>query len=134
MDPQNQSSDSSTLITAEIRTFLESLLTDAGMNAMEDDMKEEMVKELYARLDSYISAAIVEKLPVEKLEEFITMNEEKKPQAEIDAYLKANIENVDQFFAEIFMEFRGTYLGNVVLAKQAGSEDTVKEDNTNKPN
>lgn len=134
MDPQNQSSpDNGTLITAEIRTFLESLLADAGMNEMEDDMKEEMVKELYARLDSYISAAIVEKLPVEKLEEFILMNEEKKPQAEIDAYLKANIENVDQFFADIFMEFRGSYLGNVAVAKQAGSEDTVK-DNTNKPN
>lgn len=104
-------------IPPEIRNFLEGILTDAGMTTLDSEMREEMIKELYARLDNYITSAIVSKLPPEYSEEFIRLNEEKKSQEEIQQFLQDKLPNAQETFALAFSEFRDLYLGNVMVAR-----------------
>lgn len=105
-------------IPTEVHLFLTNLLNDAGMDTIEDDLKAEMEKELFARLETYISSRIVETMPVDKLDSFVDMNEQGKSQEEIDAFIQENIPNAQQFFADIFLEFRDLYLANVAMAKE----------------
>lgn len=106
-------------IPPEIRSFLEGILTEAQMLSLDDEMKEEMLKELYARLDNYLATVILENLPAEHYEEFIKLNEEKKPQAEIEQFLQDKMPNPSQVFAKAFADFRELYLGSVAVARNA---------------
>src|SRR3989344_5549520 len=91
-----QQSGQSPQIPGEIRNFLETLLQDAGMTSLDDQMHEEMIKELYIRLDNFITSTIINNLPPEHLEEFIKANQEKKPLAEIEQFLKDKMPNVHE--------------------------------------
>lgn len=119
-------------IPPEVRNFLEGILTDAGMTTLDDQMREEMIKELYARLDNYITSAIVSKLPPEHTEAFIRLNEEKKSQEEIQQFLQDKLPNAHETFALAFSEFRDLYLGNVTVARNAPSEAAPEVPDPNK--
>lgn len=106
-------------IPAEVRAYLEGLLDDARMTALDDSMREEMIKELYARLDNFITTAIVDNLPPEHMEDFIKLNETKKSQAEIEAFLKDKMPNAQEVFSNAFIQFRDLYLGNVAATRNA---------------
>lgn len=128
MDDQQASQPNQQLtIPVEVKNYLESLLQDAGMTTLDADMKEEMIKELYVRLDNYLTSTIVNNLPPENMEEFIKMNEEKKSQAEIELYLKDKVPNSRDIFAQAFMEFRDLYLGNVTVARNTPGSDNQNE-------
>lgn len=117
MDTQNQAQKLE--IPQEIRNYLDGLLKDGGMTTLDDQMREEMIKELFARLDNFIASAIIEKLPPENLDEFIKLNEEKKPQEEIEQFLKDKMPNSQEVFANAFSDFRSLYLSNVSVAGSA---------------
>ena len=104
-------------IPPEVKTYLEGLLADAGMSFTDDQMKEEMVKELYARLDNYVASIIVDYLPSEHYETFIKMNEEGKPKEEVENFLKQNLPNAQTVFAKAFADFRQMYLGGVAVKR-----------------
>lgn len=106
-------------IPAEIRTFLEGLLQDTGMKTLDEEMKEEMIKELFARLDNYMTSVIIDNLPAEHLEPFTKMAEEKKSRQEMEDFLKANMPNATEVLARALIEFRELYLGNVTVARNA---------------
>lgn len=106
-------------IPAEIRNFLDGLLTDAGMMDLDEAMHEEMIKELYERLDKFMLTTIVESLPGEKLTEFTKMAEGGKGREELEIYLKANIPEADKVFARAMLAFRDLYLGNVAVSRNA---------------
>ena len=109
-------------ITPEVRSFLDGLLEDAGMN-FEPEMKEQMIKELFARLDNHIISVIVENMPPENLDEFIKLNEEKKPKEEIEKFLVDKMPNAKEVMAQAFVQFRDLYLGNVADARSAPTQD-----------
>lgn len=109
-------------IPAEIRAYLEGLLADANMT-IDDSVREEMIKELYARLDNFITTAIVDNLPPEHLDNFIKMSEDKKPQAEIEAFLKEKMPNYQEVFTRAFAQFRDLYLGNVAVSRNAPAKN-----------
>lgn len=120
MDDQTTTQQANQLeIPSEVRTFLEGLLTDAGMTTLDEGMRGEMVKELYARLDNYMTSVIVDNLPAEHLDAFIKMNEEKKPRNEVEQFLKEKMPNTQEVFAKAFADFRDLYLGNVTVARNA---------------
>jgi hypothetical protein len=106
-------------IPAEIRTFLENILLDANISSIDETMHEELINELYARFDSFLTSRIVDSLPPEKVDEFIKMNEENKPEEEVQNYLMSNIPDAEQRFADYFLEFRNRYLGDVLVARNA---------------
>lgn len=106
-------------IPEETRVFLDSLLFDANLTFTDDGQKEEMIKELYARLDYFLTSRIIESLPPEKLDEFMKMNEENKDQSEIEQFMTANIPEAQNVFQEAFLEFRNLYLGNLAVNRNA---------------
>ncbi len=108
-----------TQIPQEVRSFLEGLLQDAGMTFTDNEMKEEMIKELYARLDNYIASVVVDYLPPEHFETFIKMNDEKKSKQEIENFLKEKLPDAQNVFAKAFADFRAMYPGNVTVARNA---------------
>ncbi len=119
MDSSNQGQK--LLIPEEIRGYLDSLLKDAGMTSLDAEMHEEMIKELYVRLDNFITTTIIDKLPPEHLEEFVKMNEDLKPQSEIEQYLKENMPNSQDVLSQAFIDFRDLYLGKTSVAREAES-------------
>lgn len=116
-DQAAQTTQQAVAVPAEIRGFLEGLLKDANMSALDDSMREEMINELYVRLEQFLTGKIIDKLPPDKVEEFIKMNEDNKPQTEIQEYLQANIPSAPEMMTNAFMEFRNLYLGNVAVAR-----------------
>lgn len=111
--------DQQAQIPSEVRNFLEGLLKDSGMQFVSEEMKEEMIKELYARLDNYLTSVIVDNMPPEHLDEFIKLNEEKKSREEIEGFLKEKMPQSAEVFARAFADFRDQYLGNVTAARNA---------------
>ena len=103
-------------VPPEIRSFLEGLLQDANM-VLTDDLKEEMIKELFARLDSYLTTVIVDNMPAEHLEAFIKLNEENKSKEEVETFIKDHLPNAQDVFVKAFADFRETYLGEVANAR-----------------
>lgn len=99
-------------IPPEVKSFLESLMTDAGVEAVDEAMKEQMVLELYSRLDNFIATTIIKDMPAEHTEEFIRLNEEGKSREEIDKFMREKIPNCEELFAKAFIDFRDIYLGN----------------------
>lgn len=120
----------SELVSQETRVYLEGLLEDAGMLMADDALKEEMIKELYARLDNYLTTVIIDHFPPEHLDEFIRLNEEKKPKEEIENFLKEKIPNYKNIFAHAFADFRDLYLGKVTAVRNVPD----REESINKTN
>ncbi len=56
-------------------------------------LKNELLKEVYVRLDHYLATVILDNMPPEFLDEFIKMNEEKKPKEEIEQFFKDKVPN-----------------------------------------
>ncbi len=124
--PDNQTNQQTTeqpqqqlQIPADIKTFLENLIKEAGLIELDEPTHEEMVKELYARLDNYIASTIIDNLPEDSIEEFIQMNEAQKPQHEIEQYLQTKIPDANKVMTKAFMGFRDLYLGNIAVARNA---------------
>lgn len=106
------------IIPTEIRGYLENLLNDAQMTPLDEEMHEEMIKQLYRRLDNFLTATIMNHLPPEHMDAFIKLNEEKKSQPEIEQFLKKNMPNAEDVFAKAFVDFRKTYLGETPAQTQ----------------
>lgn len=104
-------------IPADIRTFLENLIDDAGMSTVTPKIKEEMVLDLFARLENKLIANAVEKLNPDDLEAFEGLLREGKNQQEAENFLREHIPNAPAVFAQAFLEFRDMYIGNVAAAK-----------------
>lgn len=103
-------------IPQEIRGFLDNLLQEAGMVDLDEQTHEDMLQELYKRLDHYIVTVIVSNLPNEHLDEFIKMNQEKRPQEEIQQFLQQKLPQSDAILAKAFVDFKDLYLGNKVTS------------------
>lgn len=121
-------------IPAEVREFLEGILKDANMSSLDDSMHEEMINELFARLDSYMTSIMVDAMPPENLDEFIKMNEEKKSQAEVETYIKGKIPNAQEVLTKAFMNFRDMYLRNVTVARNAPASNAASPNQSSEAN
>lgn len=99
-------------IPPEVISFLENLLKEAGITPVDDAMREQLLLELYSRLDNFLTTTIMEHMPPEKLDGFIKLNEENGSKAEIEQYMKENIPESEAIFAKAFIDFRDLYLGN----------------------
>ncbi len=119
-----------TEISPQVRTFLDGLLDDAGIRPLDDLHHEEMVKELFARLDQYITAVILDALPPEYMEEFVAMSEQGKPMKEINAFVEAHVPNAQDVLTKALADFRQEYLGGVATSRAAADvselADSVK--------
>jgi hypothetical protein len=114
-------------VPPEIVAFLEGIIDDSGMGKdLAPDVRDEMIKELFARLDSYITSTIIEHLPKEKVEEFAKMAQEGKSREEVEQYLKNTIPNSQEVFNKAFENFRNLYLEENKQELPKDMEDLAK--------
>jgi hypothetical protein len=118
----DQSNDQPVQIPEDVRAFLEGILQDSGMVALDDGMREEMIKELFARLDVYLTTVIVDNLSSDDVEKFIMLNQNKKSRDEIESFLKEKLPNNQELFQKGFANFRDMYLGNVAVYRNKPDE------------
>lgn len=126
MDSQTNSQNSPLAeIPPEVIKFLDNLLAEANIEPIDEQMREQLLLELYSRLDNFITTTIMENMPPEKLDEFIKLNEEKAPREELDKYMRENIPESEAVFAKAFVDFRDIYLGNAgVVVNQVPTPPT----------
>lgn len=98
-------------IPPETRAFLESLLDEVHMEYVDEKQKEEMLSQLYARLDYFLTAKIIDSLSDADLETFTQMNEQAKSREEIEGFIMEKIPNAQEVFKNAFLEFRELYVG-----------------------
>lgn len=121
-------------ITDETRAFLESLLQDAGFTAPDEKAHEDMINELYSRLDYFLTSRIIDAMPPQYLDEFTKLNEEKRSREEIERFMKEKIPNMNDVFKDAFLEFRNMYLGNTAVAGNAPGQPDESSDGSNTNN
>ncbi|NTU47222.1 hypothetical protein HGA88_06355 [Candidatus Roizmanbacteria bacterium] len=126
MDPQNQSQVTNE-VPQEIKGFLESLIADSGLTIIDDQVKEQMIQDLFVRLDDYIASEIADKLEGEDFDTFVKMNEDGKSREEIEKFLQEKLPNAQEVFINAFTDFRNLYLGNVAIEKQAAELDSQQQ-------
>jgi hypothetical protein len=95
------------IITPEIRAFLEKLLADKKIEVT-GTLREQMISDLYDRLEVRFNQLIIEHLGVSELEALASVSE--GGPEEVQAFLRKNIKNIDKIFAEAMDEFRAAYL------------------------
>jgi len=98
-------------IPRDVRQFLEDILEDAGYPALTREVKEQMLQDLYLRLDNKLIAAALENLPEEHLEAFDTMLENQEGADKINAFLAEKIPHIKELFGQAMLDFRRSYLG-----------------------
>ncbi|MBI2601202.1 hypothetical protein HYW42_04555 [Candidatus Daviesbacteria bacterium] len=103
-------------IPPEVRGYLDNLLTEAGITAADGNMHKQLIDDLYVRLDNFLSTTILDNLPPEHLDQFSQMVDQKRPQQEIQQFLKEKIPNSEDVFAKAMLDFRDLYLGNTVIS------------------
>lgn len=111
MDSQNMPTDQNLDIPADVRGFLENLILDAGLTPLDETAREQMIQELYIRLDNFLTSEIIKSLPPEQLEEFVQLNEREASQEEINQFMTEKIPNAQDLFGAALVNFRDLYLG-----------------------
>ena len=95
------------IIPPEIKAFLEKLLMDKKINAT-GDLRDQMVSDLYDRLEVRFNQLIIEHLSVQELDTLAEVSEQGSEA--VQSFLRKNIKNIDKLFAEAMQEFAQAYL------------------------
>ena len=125
---QDQQLKKDIVISDDVRAYIGSILMDAGLAQDDPDLHEEMVREVFVRLDNYLSTVILNHLPKDKIEPYVKMMEEGKPKTEIEQYMKDNIANVDETFKNAFIDFRSLFLGKIAVARNVPPRTETVDD------
>ena len=98
-------------MTPEIEQYLRELLHEAGQTGMGDDIEKTLMADLYTRLEERLMLTAMQHLSDEQQMTLEKMAEEKKAQAEIQAFIQKNIPDYEMVFAQALINFRNLYIG-----------------------
>lgn len=108
-------------IPADIRTYLENLIDDAGMQ-LPPGLKDSMVDDLYARLEKKLIADAVENMKPEDTEEFIKLVQGGADPTQMQTYINEHIPNAKEVFVQSLVDFRTYFLGGSMQANSNVAE------------
>ena len=94
-----------------VADFLNLLLDEGGMGTVSPEVRIQMLSDLRLRLNEKIFAAILSRLDDEKVTEFRELVEKKSSGEEVEKFIDNNVPDAQDFFAQVFMNFRNDYLG-----------------------
>lgn len=93
-----------------IDQFINQLVIEAEMNkGLEEDVFNQLKKDLRERLENRINAAILSQIPENKLEEFEKLLDEDNKNA-TQAFCSENVPNLTELIASEFLGFRNRYI------------------------
>ena len=92
------------------QNFIDTLLEEKGLTNLEPEVLKEIKHNLQARLDNWINARILEKIPSDRLDDFEDLLDKKASQEKMLKFLEPYIETPENFLASILLNFRATFL------------------------
>ena len=98
------------VIPSEIQDYLDSLLREAGVEPLNEEVRQNMCEELYVELDRYTATKLMQHIPLEHMETFLKLQEEQTLAAEKEAFLAKHIPNINQVYLDSFLEFKTLYI------------------------
>lgn len=104
-------------ISPDVRTFLENLLEDAGMQ-LSDDLKNSMILDLNVRLEKKIIADAIDHMQPQDTEEFIKLVQSTGDQKQIESFITSKIPNAKEVFMKSMVDFRSYFLEGTTKANQ----------------
>lgn len=119
-------------IPEEAKKFLGAILDETGLS-LTDEVREEMILQLFVKLDALMLGRIIDSLPDDKVDAFMDLQEKNATPQEIQGFIDENLPNAKDVFATTFAEFRDTYLANVDIAQaekdlKDSTQASVKKD------
>ncbi len=95
-----------------IDDFIEQMLADKGLPALDPDVHEQLVADLGDRLTKLINRRVIESLPEKALPEFESITKEQPlNEQKMQNFIKHNISDLRQVTLDAMVEFRSLYLG-----------------------
>lgn len=94
----------------DYKNFIDTLIYERGISDLEPEVLDEMRSDLNERLDNWINARILDKLPEEKLPDFEAMLDKNASQEEIIKFVEPYTGDADSFLASILLDFRASFL------------------------
>jgi hypothetical protein len=95
-----------------IDVFLDDLLAAKQYGELPEDVYTDMKRELAMRLNESIVARALERLPEREVDEFARLAEAGASDEAVAAFLREKIPDQIGFLAEVFSQFRRTFLKN----------------------
>ncbi len=124
----NQQTNQIPEIPTDIKTYLENLIEDAGMQ-LTPELHEAMVNDLLARLEKRLIADAVENMKPENVEEFTQLIQSgSNPQA-MQQYINEHVPNAKEIFVQSLVDFRTYFLGGSIQANSVSQDTEAKQPN-----
>ena len=93
----------------DVKKYLQEILRDAGQTNLGQDLENQMLQDLYTRLEDRLALLALNNLSPSQREELEKLSGQKSQPA-IETFLKTNIKNYDQLFAQNLLDFRNLYI------------------------
>ena len=90
--------------------FLDSCLWDKGIREVPPEIKEKMIADLADRLQSWLLQATVKELSEKDAKDMEKLLDKGALQAEVTAFLKSRISNLDDIYKQAMESFKQAYL------------------------
>jgi hypothetical protein len=104
-------------IPSEVRRYLEELLTTAGVTSI-PRAHEQMLQELFERLNSFTVTAYINSLSSKDREIFYRMIATFHPQDKLEQFLHDHVPNLQAVHIKALEEFRKKYLREISAARR----------------
>ena len=91
--------------------FLNQLLTDAGMDTVSAEVRQQMLSDLRARLENRLLGTIVMHLPEAEISNFNKLVEDPGAEEKVAKFIDEKVPDSSELFATAMLSFRNDYLG-----------------------
>jgi uncharacterized protein DUF5663 len=91
-------------------TFITNLIDQRGYEEAPQEIKEQLSKDLKARLDKFVVSRTVAEFADKEVDEFEKMLDEDKPTEELTQFAKSHIPDYQTFMTTTLLLFRDAYL------------------------
>ena len=96
-------------IPADIRVYLENLMEDANINVT-PELKENMLYDLYLRLEKKLIADAIENMQPADVEAFTNLIQTQNNKEAIDEFIKTHLPNAQEIFVESLVDFKTDFI------------------------
>ncbi len=97
--------------TQYVQDFLKAMMVDAGLDTLPANVQDQMLSDLYARLEDWMFGHVLSVLNDEQLTEYRELLESKASQEKLEEFLNKHVPNAADVFAAAMLDFRKSYLG-----------------------
>ena len=108
----NQPQPPTATIDPDIRLFLDDLLDEKGIFFSSPETREQMIQDLYVRLEKFILLTLAKELSPADGNQLAQMIENQAPESTIQAFLQLKIPDLNNKMANVLLQFKSIYLAS----------------------